>query len=113
MSKRCSRVSSHPTPLTATRVRWLTRRIDHRAQLIPGQPVSDVRSTITKISVRTLYVWSDGDTAVFSKRARNCGRYVNGEYRFETLHGVSHWILDEPPDAIADLLLEWFAAHPI
>ena len=76
-------------------------------------PVSDVRNTSTKISVPTLYVWSDGDTAVFSERARNCGRYVNGQYRFETLHGVSHWILDEQPDAIADLLLEWFAAHPI
>ena len=25
----------------------------------------------------------------------------------------SHWMLDEQPDAIADLLLEWFAGHPI
>ncbi|MDT5201379.1 MAG: hypothetical protein QOH34_2901, partial [Mycobacterium sp.] len=37
--------------------------------------------------------------------------YVNGEYRFEILRGVSHWIPDERPDELADLLLDWFAAH--
>ena len=65
-----------------------------------------------KITVPTMYVWSDADTAVLEKGARDSGRYVSGEYRFETLHG-SHWILDEQPDAVADLLLEWLAAHPI
>ena len=45
------------------------------------------------------------------KAARTCGRYVNGEYRFEILHGVSHWMLDERPAAVADLLLQWFTAH--
>ena len=40
------------------------------------------------------------------------GDYVVGEYRFEVLKGVSHWILDEQPDKTADLLLDWFAAHP-
>jgi len=59
-----------------------------------------------------MYVWSDGDTAVLSKGAHNTGRYVTGGYRFETLHG-SHWMLDEQPDAVADLLLEWLAAHRI
>ena len=78
-----------------------------------AMPLSDSRSTGAKVSVPTLYVWSDRDTALSGKAAHDCGRYVTGEYRFETLHGVSHWIPDEQPDAIADLLLEWFAAHPI
>jgi pimeloyl-ACP methyl ester carboxylesterase len=59
-----------------------------------------------------MYVWSDGDTAVLYKGAHTCGRYVSSEYRFEVLEGVTHWILDEQPDAVADLLLEWLAAHP-
>jgi pimeloyl-ACP methyl ester carboxylesterase len=75
-------------------------------------PLSDLRDTRRKISVPTLYVWSDQDTALVGKPAQNTGHYVSGEYRFETLHGVSHWILDEKPDVLADLLLEWFAAHP-
>ncbi len=75
-------------------------------------PLSDVRATGAKIDVPTLYVWSDGDTALVEKPARNTARYVSGEYRFETLSG-SHWMVDEQPDVVADLLLEWFAAHPI
>jgi hypothetical protein len=47
-----------------------------------------------------------------SGRTPDCGRYVSGEYRFDTLHG-SHWMLDEQPNAVADLLLEWLGAHPI
>ena len=60
-----------------------------------------------------MYVWSDGDIALTDKPARDTAAYVSGEYRFEILHGVSHWIPDEVPDKAADLLLEWFDAHPI
>jgi hypothetical protein len=35
-----------------------------------------------------------------------------GEFRFETLHGVSHSMLEAKPDAAADLLLDWITAHP-
>jgi pimeloyl-ACP methyl ester carboxylesterase len=75
-------------------------------------PLTDMRPGLRKVTVPTMYVWSDGDTFLLSKAARNTGRYVNGEYRFEELHG-SHFLLDEQPDTVAALLLEWFAAHPI
>jgi pimeloyl-ACP methyl ester carboxylesterase len=76
-------------------------------------PLTDFRATAEKIAVPTLYVWSDGDAAVLPKAARECGRYVSAEYRFEILYGVSHWMLDERPDEVADLLLDWFATHPL
>jgi pimeloyl-ACP methyl ester carboxylesterase len=76
-------------------------------------PLTDLRASRQKISVPTLFVWSDGDVAVAEKSARDNARYVSGEYRFEILRGISHWIPDECPDTAADLLLEWFAAHPI
>ena len=75
-------------------------------------PLSISRDTDTKVTVPTMYVWSDGDMALLEKGARACGDYVLGEYRFEVLNGVSHWILDEQPDKMTDLLLDWFAAHP-
>jgi pimeloyl-ACP methyl ester carboxylesterase len=75
-------------------------------------PLSDVRRVRREITVPTMYVWSDGDTALLEKGARDCGRHVSAEYRFEILHGT-HWMLDEQPDAVADLLLEWLGAHPI
>jgi pimeloyl-ACP methyl ester carboxylesterase len=75
-------------------------------------PLSDPRETGKKVTVPTMFIWSDGDIALLEKGARACGNYVLGDYRFEVLEGVSHWILDEQPDTVADLLLDWFAAHP-
>jgi pimeloyl-ACP methyl ester carboxylesterase len=95
---------------------------DAQAMLEPGaltaainwyraMPLSNPRSINQKISVPTLYVWSDEDIALMPKSAHNTGRYVTAEYRFEIMPGVSHWIPDEEPDKLADLLLEWFTAH--
>lgn len=64
------------------------------------------------ITVPTLYVWSDGDTALLDKAAYATGDYVSADYRFEVLRGVSHWIPDEESDMLADLLLDWFSTHP-
>jgi pimeloyl-ACP methyl ester carboxylesterase len=75
-------------------------------------PLTDPRQTSRKITVPTMYVWSDGDIALHEKPARNTAKYVSGDYRFEVLHG-SHWIPDEQPDVAADLLLEWFKTHPV
>jgi pimeloyl-ACP methyl ester carboxylesterase len=74
--------------------------------------LSNPTRAVGKISVPTMYVWSDQDIALAEKPARDTARYVSGDYRFEILHG-SHWIPDEQPDKAADLLLEWFEAHPI
>ena len=97
---RDTRAMTEPGALTAA-INW------YRAV-----PLSGTRDVGEKVTVPTLYVWSDGDIAVLGKGARECGRYVSGAYRFETLHEVSHWMVDEQPDTVADLLLEWFAAHP-
>ena len=88
------------------------RCADRRAQLVPGDALSNPRETGRKVTVPTMYVWSDGDIVLLEKGARLCGDYVVGEYRFELLNGVSHWILDEQPDKLSDLLLDWFSAHP-
>jgi pimeloyl-ACP methyl ester carboxylesterase len=76
-------------------------------------PLGSMREISKKVTVPTMYIWSDGDMYVLSKGAQTCGDYVSGEYRFEVLKGVSHWILDEQPDKVADLLLDWFAGHPV
>ena len=78
-----------------------------------GLPMSNLRDSNQKISVPTMYVWSDDDIALKPKAARNTARYVDADYRFEIMSGVSHWIPDTEPDRLADLLLDWFAAHPI
>lgn len=77
-----------------------------------GMPLMDPRTTGGKITVPTMFVWSDEDPALLAKGAYDTERYVAGEYRFEVMSGASHWIPEERPDELAGLLLDWFAAHP-
>ena len=53
-----------------------------------------------------MFTWSDGDTALCIDGALLTGEYVEGPYRFEVLEGVSHWIPDLAPDAMASLLVD-------
>lgn len=76
-------------------------------------PVTPPNRAPGRVSVPTLFVWSDGDTAIKEKSVRDCANYVTGEYRLEVINGVTHWMPDECPDRVADLLLEWLGAHPI
>jgi pimeloyl-ACP methyl ester carboxylesterase len=99
VAKRDAQAMLEPGALTAA-INW------YRAM-----PLSSPSSINQKVSVPTLYVWSDQDIALMPKAAYNTGRYVTGDYRFEIMPGVSHWIPDEEPDKLADLLLDWFAAH--
>lgn len=58
------------------------------------------------VTVPTTYVWSDGDAAIGRTAAEACVHHVVADYRFRALPGVSHWIPDESPDAVADAVLE-------
>jgi pimeloyl-ACP methyl ester carboxylesterase len=80
----------------------------YRAMLL-----SDSGEIKHRVRVPTMYIWSDGDTAITAKPAHDTVNYVAGPYRFETIRGASHWLPDEEPDTVAGLLLEWFAAHPL
>lgn len=76
-------------------------------------PLASPRSADVKVTVPTLFIWSDGDTAVLRTGAQACRDWVSGPYRFETLRGVSHWIPDQAPDVAAGMLLEHFASYPV
>src|SRR5207302_1183167 len=83
----------------------LTAALNWYRALRPG-----VVRSIGQITVPTLYVWSDGDVALGRVAARTTGRYVSGEYHFEVLHGVSHWIPETEPERVTELLLDHLAA---
>ncbi len=76
-----------------------------------GIPLSDMRPALRRVTVPTMFIWGDGNFIAVEKAARNCETYVDAEYRFEALHG-SHFLLDEQPDVVADLMVQWLAAHP-
>src|ERR671933_742088 len=63
------------------------------------------------ITTTTLYVWSTGDAFIGESAAREVEQHVAGPYRFEVLHGVSHWISEEAPERLSALLLEHLARY--
>src|SRR4051794_8688785 len=71
------------------------------------------RERIPPAAVPALYVWSDRDTALTRDAAELAPQHVAGPFRYVELRGVSHWIPDEAPDALAALLLDHVAAHPV
>ena len=89
-------------PRTATPMLQWYRAIRLRGQLQVG---------LTRVP--TLYVWSDGDTALGRRAAEGCGDFVRAPYRFEVLGGASHWVPEERPAELGALVLEHLAAHPI
>lgn len=65
----------------------------------PGQATA-------RVTVPTTFVWSDDDPALGRGGAELTGRYVDADYRFVEMKGVSHWIPDERPVELADAIIE-------
>ena len=69
---------------------------------------SDVR--VDPVGVPTTYVWSDGDVAIGRTAAEACANYVNGDYRFLELPGITHWIPEQAPEQLGSAILERVAS---
>jgi pimeloyl-ACP methyl ester carboxylesterase len=86
------RLLAEPGAATAT-INW------YRAVRSPGAPLTG------EVHIPVLYVWSDRDPALGRRAAELTRRWVTGDYRFEVLTGVSHWIPDQAPTELAELVL--------
>ena len=75
-------------------------------------PLSDPRSTSTKVTVPTTLVWSDRDVALGPWAAEHTGEWVDAPYRLVVLPGVSHWIPTQAPDELAEAILERVRSSP-
>lgn len=71
----------------------------YRAMALPGG------KRFPTVTVPTLYAWGDRDEFVTERLARMCGQWVDGEYTFEILRGVGHWIPEMHPGRAAELIL--------
>lgn len=79
----------------------------YRAMRLPGVPATG------RVSVPSLYVWSDRDAALGRQAAELTREYVDGDYTFRELTGVSHWIPEERPDELAEAVLEHLDRYPL
>jgi pimeloyl-ACP methyl ester carboxylesterase len=61
---------------------------------------------IPTVSVPTLYIWGTADASVGRRAAELTAQFVSGPYRFVQIEGGGHFIVDQFPDRIAQLLIE-------
>lgn len=66
---------------------------------------------VDPVTVPTLYVWGDRDATVGPSAARFTADFVSGPFRFEVLPGVGHFVTDEAPEAVTQLLLSHLGAQ--
>lgn len=59
-----------------------------------------------KITVPTTYVWSDDDVALGRKGAEINHRWMAGPYQLEIFEGATHWLLDERPTELAEVIIK-------
>ncbi|MDN5892506.1 MAG: alpha/beta fold hydrolase [Nocardioides sp.] len=69
-------------------------------------PLSNPRLTGGRVRVPTTHVWSDGDAALGQRGAQLAEEYVEAPYELQVLAGVSHWIPDEVPETLAEIVCE-------
>ena len=65
-----------------------------------------VRAPMGDVLVPAMYVYGTGDFALGRKAADMTAEFVTGPYRYEILEGVSHWIPEEVPQVVAELVLD-------
>ncbi|HET6809472.1 MAG TPA: alpha/beta fold hydrolase [Acidimicrobiales bacterium] len=104
--RRALTASGLPEDVAGQYVEELQRRRALGPALNWYRALSRSRPMVGPVEVPTLYVWSDGDTALGGAAARATARQVRGPYRFEVLHGVSHWIPETAPDELGRMVLE-------
>jgi pimeloyl-ACP methyl ester carboxylesterase len=58
-----------------------------------------------RVGVPTTYVWGADDIAFQRAAAERTGAFVDADYRFVPLEGVTHWVPDQAPDVVAAEIL--------
>jgi pimeloyl-ACP methyl ester carboxylesterase len=118
-AKRDAAGMAEPSALTAALnwyralpLEWRYRR-DEAGPAGRGRPPACSARPAHPVTVPALYVWSDRDPALTRDAAERAPEHVAGPLRYVELRGVSHWIPEEAPDALAALLLDHIAARPV
>lgn len=62
-------------------------------------------ATVAVITVPTTYVWSDRDGVVARTAVLRTRDWVEADYQLVVLRGVSHWVPEQAPDALAEAIL--------
>jgi len=61
-----------------------------------------------RVSVPTMGIWSSGDIYLSESQMMGSAAYMDAQWRYERIEGASHWLMLDRPQAVNDLLLDFF-----
>ncbi|MFF2084558.1 alpha/beta fold hydrolase [Nocardia sp. NPDC058176] len=64
------------------------------------------RAVTARVTAPVTHVWSTGDGALSRRGAELAEKYAAGDYRLVVLDGASHWLPEERPDELAELIAD-------
>ena len=67
-------------------------------------PLTSLGNVPGSVSVPTTMVWSDGDDFIDRRSVDLTERFVTADYRLELMPGNSHWIPNESPAELAEII---------
>jgi pimeloyl-ACP methyl ester carboxylesterase len=82
----------------------------YRANMGPERLVRPALQ-LPPVEVPVMGVWSTDDMALTERQMTDSEKHVAGEWRYERIEDVSHWIPVEAPDRLNELLVGWFVDH--
>jgi pimeloyl-ACP methyl ester carboxylesterase len=82
----------------------------YRANIRPETWITPPRP-MPKIELPVLGVWSSDDMALTEKQMTASEDFVAGDWSYQRIDGVGHWIPLEAPEILNPLLIEWFDTH--
>ena len=80
----------------------------YRANMPPSSWLRDPPDP-PEITVPTLIIWGEGDAYMGTELLERTAATVTGPLRVERLPGVSHWVQQEVPDRVNELLVGFLA----
>jgi pimeloyl-ACP methyl ester carboxylesterase len=76
-----------------------------------GRRFGRLGSETRPIETPTLLIWGEADTALGKETTFGTERFVK-DFTVRYLPGVSHWVQQEAPEAVNEILAEWLGARP-
>ena len=74
---------------------------------------AELRVSLGRITVPTLYLWGDADATVGRIAAEGTAEFVTGPFQFQVLAGIGHFITDQLVEPVNAMMLAHLRAFPV